>query len=92
MYEFQFKSNAIEDLEFWTKHDSKIIKKIESLLISIRQTPFAGLGKPEALRYELAGYWSRRINKEHRIIYKVDEVSRLITIYSLRYHYDRKLN
>lgn len=89
-FEFEFKDTAIEDLEFWKRNDPKIIKKIESLLKSMKQTPYSGIGKPESLKYDLAGYWSRRINKEHRIIYKVDDNT--ITIYSLRSHYERKLN
>ncbi len=90
IFEFEFKDTAIEDLEFWRKNDPKIIKKIESLLKSMKQMPYSGIGKPESLKYDLAGYWSRRINKEHRIIYKVDD--NIITIYSLRSHYERKLN
>ncbi|WP_114936257.1 Txe/YoeB family addiction module toxin [Mucilaginibacter endophyticus] len=60
-------------------------KKIKELLLSIRDTPFQGIGKPEALKYQLAGKWSRRIDREHRIVYAVD--GEIIRIYSLKGHY-----
>ena len=91
-FEFDYKETAIEDLDFWKKHDPKIIKRIEALLKSMKLTPYTGIGKPEQLRYDLAGYWSRRINKEHRIIYRVNEDKKLITIHSFRSHYERKMN
>lgn len=90
IFELEFKETAIEDLKFWAKNDLRILKKIESLLSSIKRNPYVGIGKPEALKYDLAGYWSRRINKEHRIIYAVN--GEIITIHSMRFHYDRKLN
>ena len=62
-----------------------MLKKVNSLLEQILDTPFSGVGKPEALKYELSGYWSRRINREHRLIYKVVDYS--IVIYSLRGYY-----
>lgn len=85
-----FKDTAIRDLEFWSKTNPKILKKIDDLLLSMKENPYSGIGKPEALKYELTGYWSRRINKEHRIVYKVDDD--IISIYSLRSHYEKKLN
>jgi toxin YoeB len=83
--EFLFKDEAESDLNYWYRKDKKIIKKIEFLLKSMKETPFSGIGKPEALKENLSGYWSRRINREHRILYKVDD--KTITIYSLRGHY-----
>jgi toxin YoeB len=83
--EFLFKDEAETDLAYWYQTDKKIIKKIESLLISMKSTPFAGIGKPEALKYELSGQWSRRIDKKNRIVYSVEKD--IITIYSLRGHY-----
>lgn len=78
--------NAEKDLEEWKLSGNKVIlKRIEELIISIRQTPFQGLGKPEALKYKLLGKWSRRINNEHRLVYEV--TSSLIKIYSLKGHY-----
>ena len=63
--------------------------KITALLADIAAHPFSGLGKPEALKYDLAGYWSRRINSEHRIIYKVHEDMVEIHVLSMRYHYKK---
>ena len=83
--EFLFKDEAENDLDFWYRTNKSIIKKIESLLISMKETPFSGIGHPEALKRNLSGYWSRRINKEHRIVYSVDDD--VITIYSFRGHY-----
>ena len=77
---------ALEDLEFWKKSGQKVItKKITSLIEDIRNNPYSGLGKPEELKHELSGWWSRRINKEHRLIYRVAEGQ--IHILSMRFHY-----
>ncbi|RZK54024.1 MAG: Txe/YoeB family addiction module toxin [Pedobacter sp.] len=77
---------AVEDLNYFKKSGNQaILKKIRTLLESIQQTPFSGIGKPEALKYEQAGNWSRRINQEHRLIYEVQE-SRIL-VHSLRGHY-----
>ncbi len=77
---------AIVDYEFWRKSGNKSIqKKIEQLILAIRENPFNGIGKPEQLKYGLAGLWSRRINEEHRIIY--DIVDNILHIYSLKGHY-----
>ena len=90
MFELEFKETAIKDLDFWKKNNPKILKKIGELFKSMQQDPYKGIGKPEELKYDLAGYWSRRINIEHRIVYKVEV--KIITINSLRFHYERKLN
>ncbi|MBR6265529.1 MAG: Txe/YoeB family addiction module toxin [Bacteroidales bacterium] len=82
--ELTFKDEAIKDLEFFSRNKA-ILKRIENLLASMKQTPFTGIGKPEPLKYELSGYWSRRITDDHRIVYKVE--NDLIVIYSLRGHY-----
>ena len=74
-----------EDYLYWQAHDKKILKKINSLIKDIKREPFDGLGKPEPLRYELAGCWSRRITDEHRIVYEVEEQN--ISIVSCRFHY-----
>jgi len=81
-----FSKNAWEDYLSWQKEDKKVLRKINALIRDIQRTPFDGLGKPEALKYDLAGFWSRRIDLEHRLVYqfKNDE----ILIYSCRYHYD----
>ena len=81
-----YSPTAKNDLEYWRKSGNKSIqKKISSLLLSIIETPFSGVGKPEVLKHELSGYWSRRINREHRLIYKVIDHSDVIL--SLRGHY-----
>ena len=64
-----FSENAFEDMLFWSVNDLKLLKKIFQLIEAIRKDPFEGLGKPEALKFEYRGYWSRRINEEHRLIY-----------------------
>ena len=71
MKRFVFEKDAFEDYNNWAIFDIKIFKKIQELLKDIKRTPFKGLGKPEALKHELAGYWSRRITNEHRLVYKI---------------------
>jgi len=74
-----------EDYLFWQKHDKKILKKINDLLRDIYRNPYQGLGSPEPLKHDLAGYWSRRITLEHRLVYRmVDEQIRVV---QCRYHY-----
>ena len=80
-----FTEIAWEDYTYWQNADRKFAKKINELSKDIKRTPFDGIGKPEGLKYDLAGKWSRRINDEHRLIYQV-EGNNLI-IYACRYHY-----
>jgi toxin YoeB len=88
MEAIKFTAEAIADIEFWKKSGNTIIlKRIRQLLLAIQNDPFKGVGKPEALKHNLAGLWSRRLNQEHRIVYKVEEG--VITVFSLRYHYTR---
>ncbi len=68
-----FTKTGWKGLVFFIENDLKTVRKIKSLIESIKKTPFEGLGKPEALKYEFSGYYSRRINNEHRIIYKITE-------------------
>ena len=82
-----FKQPAKEDLIFCKQNNPKLLKRIGVLLTAIKKDPYYGIGKPEALKYELAGYWSRRINREHRILYRIE--GECIGVYSLRYHYER---
>ncbi len=81
-----FTENSWQDYLYWQNNDKKIIRKINAMIKNIQQTPFEGIGKPEPLKYELAGYWSRRIAKEHRLVYQVQKDE--ILIYACRYHYD----
>jgi toxin YoeB len=80
-----FSSHAWEDYLYWQKNDKTILRRINSLIKEIQRTPFKGSGKPELLRHAFAGYWSRRITQEHRIVYK--SVDGGIFIAQLRYHY-----
>lgn len=85
-YQIAFTEQAITHLSFWHKSGNKvIIKKIEQLIESIANTPTEGIGKPELLRYELAGKYSRRISHEHRIVYEIIEDT--VNILSLKGHY-----
>jgi len=80
-----FAEKAWEDYLYWQRTDKKILKRINALIKDITREPFEGIGKPEPLKHALSGYWSRRINDEHRIVYKVQDGSLLIA--QLRYHY-----
>jgi toxin YoeB len=88
METIKFTAEALTDLEYWKKSGNVIIlKRIRQLLQAIQNDPYQGIGKPEPLKYGLAGSWSRRINHEHRIVYNIEE--NIITVYSLRYHYKK---
>lgn len=80
-----FAPRAWDSYLYWQKTDKVMVKRINSLIKAIQREPFKGMGKPEALKHALSGFWSRRINDEHRIVYKVTEDSILIA--QLRYHY-----
>ena len=80
-----FADEAWEDYLHWQKIDKKLVQRINDLIKEITRTPHTGIGKPETLKHALCGYWSRRINDEHRIVYKVVDDSLLIA--QLRYHY-----
>ena len=81
----QFSANAWEDYLYWQGADKSVIKRINSLIKAIQRSPFEGIGKPEPLKHALSGFWSRRINDEHRIVYLVE--GDLMFIAQLRYHY-----
>ena len=80
-----FSGHAWSDYLYWQKTDKKVLKRINLLIKEVQRSPYEGIGKPEALRHALSGYWSRRINDEHRFIYKVSDSSILIA--QLRFHY-----
>lgn len=80
-----FSNHAWEDYLYWQKTDKQVVKRINSLIRDIQRRPFEGIGKPEALKHGLTGYWSRRIDPEHRIVYKVK--GNAVFIAQLRYHY-----
>ena len=80
-----FEATAFEDFSDWAIQDKKVYKKIITLIKDIQRSSFQGLGKPELLKHELSGFWSRRINQEHRLVYKVTETA--IIIAACKYHY-----
>lgn len=80
-----FLDGGWEDYLYWQNTDKSILKKVNALIKEIERVPFEGSGKPEQLRHNLAGWWSRRINLEHRLGYKIDQGA--IVILQCRYHY-----
>ena len=81
-----FTQKSLEEYQSWATEDRKIFKKINDLIKEVCRTPFDGSGKPEPLKHELSGFWSRRINQEHRLVYKVENDT--VYIASCKYHYD----
>ena len=81
-----FTENAWQDYLYWQKTDKRILKKINKLVKDNQRDPFEGKGKPEPLKYDLSGYWSRRIDLEHRLVYQV--IDNELLIYACRFHYD----
>ena len=80
-----FAEQAWDDYLYWQKTDKKLLERINVLIKDISRTPLTGIGKPEPLKNALSGYWSRRINDEHRIVYKIADDALFIA--QLRYHY-----
>ncbi|NOY81694.1 MAG: Txe/YoeB family addiction module toxin [Kiritimatiellaeota bacterium] len=80
-----FADRGWEDFTYWTAHDRKIAKRIVRLINDIQRQPFTGLGKPEPLKHDLSGFWSRRITDEHRLVYAVEGDQ--LWIAQARYHY-----
>lgn len=83
---YTFVDESWEDYLYWQKNDKKMMTKINHLLKDISKSPFSGLGKPEPLKYKYKGFWSRRIDDEHRLIYQVNDDEILIA--KCRFHYD----
>jgi len=80
-----FADRGWEDFTYWVANDRKIAKRIVRLIDDIQRQPFAGVGKPEPLKHDLAGFWSRRITDEHRLVYAVEGDQLLVA--QTRYHY-----
>jgi toxin YoeB len=80
-----FSEHAWEDYVYWQRTDRKILERINTLRKESQCTPFEGMGKPEPLKHGLSGYWSRRVNDEHRMVYKVE--ADVLFLAQLRYHY-----
>ncbi len=85
MRKVAFLTRSFDEFNQWAINDKKIYAKIVNLIKDIQQNPFSGLGKPEALKHDLSGLWSRRITKEHRLVYSVCD--REIVIVSCKFHY-----
>lgn len=83
--DIHFHKNAFEDYLYFQKNDKKLANKINELLKNITKEPFTGIGKPEPLKHQLSGYWSRRISNEHRIVYCVRDNT--VFVFQCRYHY-----
>ncbi len=82
-----FTESAWADYLYWQQHDKAIVKKINALIADIKKNPISGLGKPEPLKYQLKGYYSRRINQKDRLVYQVTEKN-ILQIVSVRFHYE----
>jgi len=80
-----FTDEAWKDYIYWFENDKKQLKKINDLIKEIDRTPYNGIGKPEPLKYDMNGYWSRRIDHEHRLVYAIDNDS--VVFIAFRYHY-----
>ena len=80
-----FSDNAWEDYTYWQKTDKRILKRINELIKDIQKNKYEGIGKPEPLKHNLSGYWSRRITSEHRLVYKIEKNK--IFLAQMRYHY-----
>jgi toxin YoeB len=84
-YQITLENQALKDINYFKKCDKVILKKIHNLLLEIAHNPFEGIGKPEALKFELSGYWSRRVTIEHRLVYRV--IKKQVFVISCRHHY-----
>lgn len=81
-----FTSKFREDLPYWTRHDRRIALRVLDLVEDVMRSPFDGIGKPEPMRFDFAGCWSRRVSAEHRLVYEV--TGEFITFIQARYHYE----
>ena len=80
-----FSRQAWADYQHWVQHDARVARRVARLIADCIREPFGGIGNPEPLKHELAGYWSRRITKEHRLVYKVEDGTCIVV--QCRYHY-----
>jgi toxin YoeB len=88
----EFTETAWKDFMYWVDNDNDIVLRISELIKSIKRTPASGIGKPELLRFDFKGCWSRRINREHRIVYRIEGkkgVNQKCVILQCRYHYEK---
>lgn len=87
MQKVVFLPKAFDEIKFWAEQDKDILIRIFELIKDIQRSPFSGIGKPEPLKHQLKGLWSRRITKEHRLIYQIRNEE--IVIVSCRFHYQK---
>ena len=80
-----FADDAWDDSVYWQKQDNRMVERINNLIRETQREPFAGVGKPEPMKHALSGFWSRRINDEHRMVYRVE--GNALMIAQLRFHY-----
>lgn len=80
-----FLEDSWDDYLYWQKTDKKTLKRINDLIKDVKRSPFSGIGKPEPLKFTMSGLWSRRINAEHRLVYKIQEET--LIVLQCRYHY-----
>ncbi len=81
----EFTPESWDDYLYWQKNDKKLLRRINELIKDIQRNPFEGIGKPEPLKHQLQGCWSRRINQEHRLVYEIED--ELISIIACRFYY-----
>ncbi len=87
MYSIRFSSRAKKELSYFKQKNQQCFKKASMLLEELRNHPYTGRGNPEALKYDLSGCWSRRIDDEHRLVYSVEEEMVMVHVISMRHHY-----
>lgn len=87
MYQISFTDRAKKELAYFKKYNQQCYKKAERLLNELIDHPYTGTGHPEPLKHEMSGLWSRRLDKEHRMVYRVDEGIVLVEVLSMRFHY-----
>ncbi|MEX2444155.1 MAG: Txe/YoeB family addiction module toxin [Alkalispirochaeta sp.] len=80
-----FTPNAWDDYQYWLKNDKRMLRRVNELIKAVQRDLFEGVGKPEPLRHQLQGHWSRRISDEHRLVYSVSDDT--VTIIACRFHY-----
>lgn len=85
MLKIKFTKNAAEDIEYWKENNVKIYSRLKNLISDLVIDPYKGIGKPEPLKYSLSGKWSRRLTKEHRVVYELKDGE--VIIYQCRFHY-----
>ncbi len=88
-YKIAFTPQAMEDFNYWKSSNPKMTEKIKALLRELQEHPFTGTGKPEPLKYQFSGAWSRRINHKDRLVYQVDGEVVTVFVLAMRYHYTR---